>query len=210
MGTNRPQVRILAVDDHPVFRAGLAALINGEADMSVIGESASGREAIEHYEALRPDIMLLDLQMPDMDGIEVIRAVRACYMSARIIVLTTHSGDVLAQKALTAGAQAYLSKGMIRRELFETIRAVQGGLRRVSSDIATQLAHHMGDDSVSARETEVLQLIASGHSNKEIARCLEISEETAKGHVKSILSKLDAHDRTHAVTLSIARGIIRL
>jgi DNA-binding NarL/FixJ family response regulator len=207
---SRTPVRILAVDDHPVFRAGLTALINGEPDMCVVGESTCGREAIDQYEALRPDIMLLDLQMPDMDGIEVIQTVRTSYLSARIIVLTTHPGDVLAQRALTAGAQAYLSKGMIRRELFETIRAVQGGLRRVSADIATQLAHHMGEDSISARETEVLQLIAGGHSNKQIARCLEISEETAKGHVKSILSKLDAHDRTHAVTLSIARGIIRL
>jgi DNA-binding NarL/FixJ family response regulator len=203
-------IRILSADDHPVFRAGLAALVNGEHDMTIVGEAGSGREAVEQFGALSPDITLMDLQMPEMHGIEAIRAIRVRVPSARIIVLTTHAGDVLAQRALAAGAQAYLSKGMIRAELLDTIRAVRQGLKRVSPDVACLLANHVGDDDVSARETEVLRLVAFGNSNKRIAGSLSISVETAKGHVKSILSKLGARDRTHAVTLGLARGIIQL
>jgi len=207
---NSPKViRILTVDDHPIFRAGLAALVANEIDMKVVGEAATGTQAIAQFDELRPDITLLDLQMPEMNGIDAIIAIRKAYLSARIIVLTTYDGDVLAERALKAGAQAYLLKGMIRKDLLDTIRAVQRGQKKVCSDVAVQLAHHMGDDSLSDRETQVLKLVAVGNANKRIARCLSISEETAKGHLKSILQKLGANDRTHAVALSFTRGIIQ-
>jgi two-component system, NarL family, response regulator len=203
-------IRILVVDDHPVFRAGLSALIDKESDMSVVGEAINGREAVEQFGALRPDVTLLDLQMPEMDGIDAIHSIRSEFLSARIIVVTAHRGDVLAQRALRAGAQAYISKSMIRKDLLETIRAVRNGLKRVSQDVAAELAHHLGEDTISDREIDVLRLIATGNSNKRIARLLSISEETAKGHVKRILGKLGARDRTHAVTLGVTRGIIQL
>ena len=210
MGSLKPTIRILVADDHPVFRAGLAALINYESDMKVVGEAINGREAVDQFDALRPDVTLLDLQMPEMNGIDAIRSIRSVFLSARIIVVTTHGGDVLAQRALQAGAQAYISKSMIRKDLLETIRAVRNGLKRVSQDVTTELAHHLGEDSISDRELDVLRLIAAGNSNKRIARFLSISEETAKGHVKRILAKLGARDRTHAVTLGLMRGIIHL
>jgi DNA-binding NarL/FixJ family response regulator len=208
MGTK--VIRILAADDHPVFRAGLSSLVANERDMQIVGEAANGREAIAQYQELRPDVMLLDLQMPEINGIEVIEAIRERYPSARIIVLTTYAGDVLAQRALKAGAQGYVLKGMIRKDLLDTIRAVYKGLKRIHSDVATQLANHLGDDVVSEREVEVLRLVAGGNSNKRVAAFLSISEETAKGHVKSILAKLGATDRTHAVTLGLMRGILFL
>jgi DNA-binding NarL/FixJ family response regulator len=198
------------VDDHPLFRAGLAGLIDGETDMEAVGEAGSGREALEQFDALHPDITLLDLQMPEMGGVEVIRQIRATAVAARIIVVSANGGDVAAARALKAGAQAYISKSRIRRELLETIRAVRNGQKRVSEDVANQMARYVGEASVSEREIQVLNLIATGNSNKWIARLLGVSEETAKTHVKRILSKLNARDRTHAVTLSVMRGILQL
>jgi DNA-binding NarL/FixJ family response regulator len=207
---NKAFISIVAVDDHPVFRAGLISLVANERDLRVVGEAANGREALAQYRALRPDVMLLDIQMPEMNGIEALIAIRAEFLAARIIVLTTYTGDVLAQRALTAGAQGYVLKGMIRKDLLETIRAVHLGMKRIHSDVAAQLANHMGEDVLSEREVQVLRLVAGGNSNKRIAGLLCISEETAKGHVKNILAKLNATDRTHAVTLALARGIITI
>jgi DNA-binding NarL/FixJ family response regulator len=203
-------IRILAVDDHPVFRAGISAMLANESDLCIVGEASDGHEAVAQYRALCPDLMLLDLQMPGLNGIEVIAQIRAQYSAARIVVLTTYAGDVLAQRALTAGAQGYVLKGMIRKDLLDTIRAVHSGMKRINADVAAGLADHMGDDLLSDREVQVLRLVAFGNSNKRVAARLAISEETAKGHVKSILAKLSANDRTHAVTLAVMRGIIQL
>lgn len=202
-------IRVLAVDDHPVFRAGLAALLANETDMGMVGEAATGTEAIEKFHSLRPDITLLDLQMPDMSGIDVLIAIRKVYLSARIIVLTTYAGGALAERALRAGAQGYLLKGMIRKDLLETIRAVKDGHKRVSAPVAHELANYLGEHPLSTREVEVLKLVAVGNSNRKIAAALGISEETAKGHVKSLIGKLNANDRTHAVTVGLTRGIIQ-
>jgi DNA-binding NarL/FixJ family response regulator len=203
-------IRILAVDDHPVLRQGLAALLANELDMQLVAEASNGIEALEQFRVVKPDVTLLDVQMPQMNGIDAITAIRAEFPSARIIVLTTYAGDVLAQRALKAGAQGYVLKGLLRKELLETIRAVHRGHKRINADVATQMAHHTADDVLSDREIEVLTLVASGNSNKRIGGILSISEETVKGHVKSVLNKLGANDRTHAVTLGLARGIIQL
>jgi DNA-binding NarL/FixJ family response regulator len=204
------RIKIMAVDDHPVLRQGLAALLANEPDMHLVAEAANGLEAIEQFRLFRPDITLLDVQMPEMNGIDAITAIRAEFPSARIIVLTTYAGDVLAQRALKAGAQGYVLKGLLRKELLETIRAVHRGHKKINAEVATQIAHHTADDVLSDREIEVLTLVAGGNSNKRIGALLFITEETVKGHVKSVLNKLEANDRTHAVTLGLARGIIQL
>ena len=203
-------IRVLSVDDHPLLREGIAALIANQSDMKLVAEAGNGHEAIAQFRAHQPDVVLMDLQMPEMSGIDAIIAIRSEFPDARIIVLTTYAGDVLAQRALKAGVHAYILKSNVRKELLETIRIVHSGKKRIHPEVATQLADHAGDDLLTAREVEVLALIAAGNSNKLIAERLSITEETVKGHVKNILSKLSANDRTHAVTLGLKRGIIEL
>jgi DNA-binding NarL/FixJ family response regulator len=203
-------IRILSVDDHPLLREGIAALVASQPDMKLIAEASNGHEAIEQFRKHHPDITLMDLQMPDMDGVEAMNAIRGEFSEARIIVLTTYQGDVQILRALKAGARAYLLKGLLRKELLETIRAVHAGQKRIPAELAAQLADHAADDVLTSREIEVLRLISAGNANKLIADQLRITEETVKGHVKNILSKLGANDRTHAVTIGLKRGIIEL
>jgi len=203
-------IRILAVDDHPVLREGIAALITRHPDMSLVGEAASAQEAIGQYRSVHPDVTLMDIQMPEGSGINAIVEIRSEFPVAKIIVLTTYSGDVLANRALKAGACGYLLKGAVRKELIETIRQVHSGARRIDPDVAVALASHLNDGGLSVREAEVLTLVASGKSNKVVAGNLGLSEETIKGYLKSIMVKLGANDRTHAVTLAQRRGIIEL
>jgi DNA-binding NarL/FixJ family response regulator len=203
-------IRILAVDDHPLLREGIAALLANQTDMKLVAQASTGKEAIAQFRSHHPDVTLMDLQMPDMDGIDAILAIRGEFRDARIIVLTTYRGDALAQRALKAGAKAYVLKNHVRKDLLETIRAVHAGVKRIHPEVAAELAAHAADDPLTAREIEVLSLIAAGNANKLIADQLSISEDTVKGHVKSILSKLDANDRTHAVTVGLKRGIIQL
>lgn len=203
-------IRVLSVDDHPLLREGIAALIGIQSDMQVIGEASNGREAIEQFRTHHPDITLMDLQMPEMSGIDAIGAIRGEFPDARIIVLTTHAGDFQISRALKAGARGYLLKDMLRQELLETIRAVHAGQKRLSSEAAVEIAEHATDDVLTPREIDVLRLIAKGNANKEIAGHLLLNEETVKGHVKNILAKLGVHDRTHAVTIGLKRGIIDL
>ena len=204
------RIRLFSVDDHLLLREGLAAIVENQPDMVIVGEATNGREAIESFRHLQPDVTLMDLRMPDMSGIEAIAAIRAEFPKARIVVLTTYAGDVQALEALKAGASGYLLKNMLRRELLETIRAVHAGKRYVPPEIATDMAEHAADDSLTAREIEVLRLVAAGSSNKLIAAMLAISQSTVKAHMKSILPKLGASDRTHAVTIALKRGIIDL
>lgn len=201
-------IHVLTVDDHPLLREGIAAVLHGQPDMVLAGEATSGAEAVAQYRALRPDVTLMDVQMPGMNGIEAIAAIRAEFPDARIIVLTTYEGDVLASRAIKAGAAGYLLKGMLRRELLDTIRAVHAGKRRIPPEIAVELAQHHADDVLTGREVEVLQRVAAGHANKAVADALAISEETVKTHMKSIMAKLSANDRTHAVTIALRRGIL--
>jgi DNA-binding NarL/FixJ family response regulator len=203
-------IRVLSVDDHPLLRDGVAALIGNQTDMVLIAEASNGHEALEQFRRHRPDVTLMDLQMPDMSGIDAMSAIRGEFPDARIIVLTTHAGDVLVARALKAGAQAYLLKGLLRKELLETIRAVHAGQKRVSPEIAAEIAEHATDDALTPREIDVLRLIARGNANKIIAAELSLTEETVKSHIRNILSKLGANDRTHAVAIGLKRGIIGL
>jgi DNA-binding NarL/FixJ family response regulator len=202
------RIRILSVDDHLLLREGIAAVIEDQPDMTLVGHAANGREAIEIFRQHRPDVTLMDLRMPDMSGIKAIAAIRAEFPSARIIVLTTYTGDVQAVEALKAGASGYLLKNMLRKELLETIRAIHSGKRHVPAEIAMDIAEHAVDDALTEREVEVLKRVAAGKSNKLIAAELAISESTIKAHMKSILPKLDASGRTHAVMIALKRGIL--
>ena len=203
-------IRILAVDDHPLFRSGIASLLAQDPQMRLIDEASRGREAIEKYRVGQPDITLLDSQLPDMDGIDVIVAIRREFPVARLIVLSTHGGDIYAQRALEAGARAYMLKDCSPGDVLETIRAVHAGEKRVQPEIAEQLALHSTDPVLTRREVQVMELLAGGSSNREIAMGLAIEEETAKGHVKNLLGKLGARDRTQAVLTAIKRGFIQL
>jgi DNA-binding NarL/FixJ family response regulator len=210
MSSSPSLIRVLAVDDHPLLRDGIATLIASQSDMKLVAEASTGHEALEQFRKHRPDVTLMDLQMPEMDGLEAILAICSEFPEARIIVFTTYQGDIQVLRALTAGARAYLLKGLLRKELLETIRAVHAGKKRIPPEVASQLAEHAGDDMLSTREIQVLRLVAGGNANKLIADQLSITEETVKFHVKNILSKLGANDRTHAVTIALKRGIIEL
>jgi DNA-binding NarL/FixJ family response regulator len=202
------RIRILSVDDHPVVRGGIATLIATQPDMTVVAEASNGREAIEQFRRHRPDIGLMDLQMPDLNGLDAIIAIRAEFPEARIIVLTTYEGDVQALRALQAGARGYLLKNVLHKELLDTIRAVHAGKKAISPEMSYELAEHAMDDALTTAEVDVLRLIAAGKANKEIADLLSVTEATVKGRVKNILSKLSADDRTHAAMIAVKRGII--
>jgi DNA-binding NarL/FixJ family response regulator len=202
------QIRIMMVDDHPLLREGIAAVLQDEPDMVLVAEATNGDDAIRSFRQHRPDVTLMDIQMPGMCGIDAMTAIRTEFPNARFVVLTTYQGDVQALRALKAGASGYLLKSMLRKELLETIRIVNSGNRRIPPEVAAELADHLADDALSEREMEILRQVASGNSNKLIASHLRISEATVKGHMKNILSKLGANDRTHAVTIAIKRGII--
>jgi DNA-binding NarL/FixJ family response regulator len=210
MSSDQAPIRILTVDDHRLIRQGIAGLVAVESDMRVVAEAANGREALQQFRACRPDITLMDLQMPEMNGLDAISAIRGEYPEARIIVLTTYSGDVQALRALRAGARAYLLKDAMDKELLDAIRAVHAGRKAVSPEVSFQLAEHATDDALTPGEVRVLRLIAEGRANKEIAASLSTSDATVKGQVQSILSKLGATDRTHAAMIGLKRGIIDL
>lgn len=203
-------IRILTVDDHPLLRNGIAALVNAEPDLKLVAEASNGKEAIDAFRVHRPDVTLMDLQMPGVDGLEGIEAIRREFPEARIIVLTTYSGDTRVLRSLKAGARGYILKGHVHKELLDTIRAVHAGQKRIPPEIAAELAEHATDDALTEREIAVLRLIAAGNSNKQIADHLSIGEATVKSHVTNILSKLGANDRVHAVTIGLKRGIIEL
>lgn len=207
MSETKP-IRIMTVDDHPVFREGIRSILATQDDMDLVAEAATGAEAIKMYELHRPDITLMDLRLPDISGLEAITRIRERYSQARMIVLTTYKGDVQALRALKAGAMGYLLKSMLRKYMLDTIRAVHAGHKRVPPEIASEMAEFAADDSLTAREVQVLQKVAMGNANKIIGDKLAISEDTVKAHVKSILSKLGANDRTHAVTIAVRRGFL--
>jgi DNA-binding NarL/FixJ family response regulator len=203
-------IRVLCVDDHPLMREGIAAIIRNESDMLLVAEASSGREAIEFFREHRPDITLMDIRLPDVGGIDALIAIRTEFADARIVMLTTFEGDVDIQRAFEAGAQGYMLKSMPRKQLLEMIRKVHSGSKQIPPEVASHLVEHMGEESLSRREIEVLQKIAEGNRNADVATLLFISEETVKGHVKHLMEKLGASDRTEAVTKAIRRGIIHI
>src|ERR1039458_1286748 len=210
MDSTHNLIRILTVNDHPLLLKGIAALVNAEPDLKLVAEASNGQEAIDAFRSHQPDVTLMDLQMPGVGGLEAINHIRSEFPDARIIVLTTYTGDVQVLHALKAGARAYILKGDVHKELLDAIRAVHAGQKRIPPEIAAELADHAADDLLTEREIDVLRLIAAGNSNKQIADQLSIGEATVKSHVTNILSKLSANDRTHAVTIGLKRGIIEL
>ena len=210
MSSDPSLIRVLAVDDHQLVRVGIATLLLPESDMKLVGEASNGREAIAKFRECRPDVTLMDLQMPEMSGFDAITAIHHEFPEARIIVLTTYAGDVQAMRAMQAGAQGYVLKNLLHKELLQTIRAVHAGRKAMSPDLATQVAEHAGEEGLTAKEIDVLRLIAAGNANKEVAAQLSITEETVKSRVKNILEKLGANDRTHAVSIAVKRGFIEL
>jgi len=208
MNKNRPAVRILIVDDHPVLRAGVAAMLDNQPDLLVVGEAGDGAEALEQFRALHPDVVVMDLQMPGMNGVEATMAIRAEAPSAKILVLTTYAGDAQALRALRAGATGYLLKNSLRTQIVDAVRAVHAGKRHIDPGVSEQIALHVADDPLTERERSVLELVAQGHANKQAAATLGLAEETVKAHLKNIFVKLDVNDRTRAVTVAMERGIL--
>jgi len=203
-------IRILTVDDHPMLREGIAAVLASEQDMIMVAEASNGREAVDQFRTHHPDVTLMDVQMPEVNGIDAIIKIREEFPDARIIVLTTYTGDAQAARAFKAGACGYLLKSMVRKELIDTIRLIHAGKKKIPAEIAVEMAQHHSDDALTEREIEVLREVAAGNANKMVAQLLNISEETVKAHMRSILSKLGANDRTHAVTIAVKRGIIEI
>ena len=210
MSTDPSPIRVLAVDDHQLIRVGIATLLLPESDMKLVAEASNGRDAITKFRECRPDVTLMDLQMPEINGFDAIIAIRDEFPEARIIVLTTYAGDVQAVRAMKAGAQGYLLKNLLHKELLKTIRAVHAGHKAMAPDVAARLAEHTGEEVLTPKEIDVLRLIAAGNANKEIAAQLSVTEETVKSRVKNILDKLGANDRTHAVSIGLKRGIFEL
>lgn len=210
MSSEAASIRILVVDDHPVVRQGVAVLIGTQSDMTLVAEASNGREAIQQFRAQRPDVTIMDLQMPEMNGLDALNAIRGEFPDAKIIVLTTYAGDVQILRALKSGAQGYLLKNTFHKELVDTIRAVHAGKKALSPEASYKIAEHSMDDALTPAEISVLRLIAAGNANKQIADQLSITEDTVKWRVKNILSKLGAHDRTHAAMIGLKRGIIEL
>jgi len=210
VSTDPSPIRVLAVDDHQLIRVGIATLLLPEPDMKLVAEASNGREAVVKFRECRPDVTLMDLQMPEMNGFDAIIAIRDEFPEARIVVLTTYAGDVQAVRAMKAGAQGYLLKNLLHKELLQTIRSVHAGRKAMAPDVAARLAEHTGEEVLTPKEIEVLRLIATGNANKEIAAQLSVTEETVKSRVKNILEKLGANDRTHAVSIGLKRGIIEL